>query len=707
MDRINNILVAIFTATLQFLLAESYNWPCVPFDEQHGINGTFCENRSGSSGSIDHFHDGVDIHLSVGGQVYSVINGTVTSIGWPGDYGINSWVRVGRYAYVHVNPVAGLSVGDPVIAFETVLGSTNSWNHIHFKDGYPDSEINALRTEGGLDPFQDLHDPAIMDIRFYMDESTTQFSNNRVYGLVDIISRAADITDTGPYGGNNGIYKIGFDIIDQNDSIVAGPRLPFQFDEIPASDSYVHNVFHDGSTTSIYHYIVSNHLTYNGSVDVSDWEQGFYTARVYTWDTMNNTDTLTAEFEVTEQDNSAPEPPILLSVLGEDNGFRIRWLPNSEEDLAGYRLYFSFDMETWTSNHDETILTDTTTKLVVASFPQDMAIYFKLTAVDNAPFPNESDPSDIYGLRLGNPNEQFVIIDAFDNENSVWQESSHPFVALIGNNLDRINIPFSTVNDELFDMDTTYTLPPGKIIYSLDDFNPLPISLLQRLRENLSGTWLTGGGLLQGLSSDSLGSLYLEELAITLGSLEPTPAEITGMGGRTFTLDTSWYILDSLYTISIDPFVGSTILEDNEGRSFGVQAYQFLFTVPPPEMLFGPEPDEDLLEEIVWLLLGDLQVGTPSSLPESFAINAYPNPFNPLTTIRLDLPVEGRLTMTIYDILGHEVEEIVSSKIVNGEQEVMWQRGGNASGVYILKADFTPLGSRETFHLTRKIALLK
>ena len=54
-----------FPATL--LLSQSYNWPCQPFDQQHWINGTFCECRSGSSGDIDHFHDGVDIHLSEGG----------------------------------------------------------------------------------------------------------------------------------------------------------------------------------------------------------------------------------------------------------------------------------------------------------------------------------------------------------------------------------------------------------------------------------------------------------------------------------------------------------------------------------------------------------------------------------------------------------------------------------------------------------------
>ena len=156
-----------FPAT--FLISQSYNWPCEPFNEQHWINGTFCECRSGTSGDIDHFHDGVDIHLPQGNPVYSVIDGTVTSIGTSSSYGYNSWVRVGRYCYVHVDPNPALTVGDNITAYQTILGWTNSSNHIHFKDGYPGNEINALRTNGGLEPFTDTYDTSVHYIHFYTD----------------------------------------------------------------------------------------------------------------------------------------------------------------------------------------------------------------------------------------------------------------------------------------------------------------------------------------------------------------------------------------------------------------------------------------------------------------------------------------------------------------------------------------------------------
>ena len=184
---------------IHFSLSQSYNWPCTPFDQQHNINGTFCENRPSGSIQRHHFHDGVDIDLAQGNSVYSVINGTV-DIGTAAQYGINAYVRVGRYAYVHVDAHPALDVGDPVTAFETVIGATNSWNHIHFKDGYPGGERNALRIDGGFSPFEDPYPPYIPYVQFYENSSKQLFSDNRVSGLVEIVARAYDKTDDGPIG---------------------------------------------------------------------------------------------------------------------------------------------------------------------------------------------------------------------------------------------------------------------------------------------------------------------------------------------------------------------------------------------------------------------------------------------------------------------------------------------------------------------------
>ncbi len=61
----------------------------------------------------------------------------------------------------------------------------------------------------------------------------------------------------------------------------------------------------------------------------------------------------------------------------------------------------------------------------------------------------------------------------------------------------------------------------------------------------------------------------------------------------------------------------------------------------------------------------------------------YPNPFNPLTTIRYELPVATRVSLAVYDIRGRLVAELVDGDQVAGRHEVTFAPRGLASGVYL------------------------
>ncbi len=60
----------------------------------------------------------------------------------------------------------------------------------------------------------------------------------------------------------------------------------------------------------------------------------------------------------------------------------------------------------------------------------------------------------------------------------------------------------------------------------------------------------------------------------------------------------------------------------------------------------------------------------------------YPNPFNAQTTIRFSLPEAGTVTLDIYDILGRKIESAFTGSLPAGGQSVVWDAGGNPSGVY-------------------------
>ena len=86
------------------------------------------------------------------------------------------------------------------------------------------------------------------------------------------------------------------------------------------------------------------------------------------------------------------------------------------------------------------------------------------------------------------------------------------------------------------------------------------------------------------------------------------------------------------------------------------------------------------------LALDELQ-----GVPTEFALHQnHPNPFNPTTTLRFDLPEATDVVLVIYDLLGQEVVRLVDSYLEPGYQQVVWDgrnRYGRevSSGIYIIR----------------------
>lgn len=63
----------------------------------------------------------------------------------------------------------------------------------------------------------------------------------------------------------------------------------------------------------------------------------------------------------------------------------------------------------------------------------------------------------------------------------------------------------------------------------------------------------------------------------------------------------------------------------------------------------------------------------------------HPNPFNPVTTIKFDIPKTSDVKMIIYDITGRELETTVNDKLSAGSYSVNWYGGNYSSGIYFYK----------------------
>ena len=94
-------------------------------------------------------------------------------------------------------------------------------------------------------------------------------------------------------------------------------------------------------------------------------------------------------------------------------------------------------------------------------------------------------------------------------------------------------------------------------------------------------------------------------------------------------------------------------------------------------------------------------------IPKSFTVfPAYPNPFNPVTTLSYDIPNKGFVDVTVYDMMGRAIKNLVRSDQSYGYKSIKWNATNNQNqivpaGVYIYKIEFGKLV------VTRKMILLK
>jgi len=150
--------------------------------------------------------------------------------------------------------------------------------------------------------------------------------------------------------------------------------------------------------------------------------------------------------------------------------------------------------------------------------------------------------------------------------------------------------------------------------------------------------------------------------------------------------DTVAYLIYQLPTGGIDSLTGT----------WNVSARDTALTTPSANGPFALTVDGTQLGTI-----GEISIPTRYRL-----YSAYPNPFNPVTTLRYDLPEEAEVKIIIYDIMGHTIRQLAEGKQAAGSYQVLWNgrdaRGRQVSdGMYLIH--FTAGGFRQT----HKIVLLK
>ena len=81
-------------------------------------------------------------------------------------------------------------------------------------------------------------------------------------------------------------------------------------------------------------------------------------------------------------------------------------------------------------------------------------------------------------------------------------------------------------------------------------------------------------------------------------------------------------------------------------------------------------------------------------IPEDFRLlQNYPNPFNPSTIISYHLPKNSQVRLSVFDLTGRKVADLVDTRQSAGIYSVQFEAGSLASGVYFyqISLDGTPV----------------
>jgi len=93
--------------------------------------------------------------------------------------------------------------------------------------------------------------------------------------------------------------------------------------------------------------------------------------------------------------------------------------------------------------------------------------------------------------------------------------------------------------------------------------------------------------------------------------------------------------------------------------------------------------------------------------PQNFSLHQnYPNPFNPTTTLKYELPEDSFVDVTVYDMLGNVVNNLVNANQSSGYKSIQWDATKNngepvSAGVYLYRIQASD------FVVTKKMILLK
>jgi hypothetical protein len=103
--------------------------------------------------------------------------------------------------------------------------------------------------------------------------------------------------------------------------------------------------------------------------------------------------------------------------------------------------------------------------------------------------------------------------------------------------------------------------------------------------------------------------------------------------------------------------------------------------------LFTSNGDFDIIDLLVVSSAGAIDVDV-NIIPDYFGLSkAYPNPFNPSTSVDLAVPSDGFVSVKVYNLMGQVVSTLHEGSLTANSYSFMWDAKDMSSGMYLVKAE--------------------
>jgi len=170
---------------------------------------------------------------------------------------------------------------------------------------------------------------------------------------------------------------------------------------------------------------------------------------------------------------------------------------------------------------------------------------------------------------------------------------------------------------------------------------------------------------------------------------------------------------DNMVLIETDGFIGGVQMTLQHGDDFSIKmtdmalVVDYLTTGNETRLIVITPETEELFSyngnfEITEVIVANSQIEIPTLLPAKYNLSvAYPNPFNPITSMEFTIPEDGNVNVQVYNLKGQAISTLLSGHQVANTYYLTWEASHVPSGIYFVKAE-----SAEYIQ-TQKLMLIK